>query len=121
MLRVLFEELLLLGVKEDVCFPLCSIRTLYFYMFQIGKLENKIKDLDEEIKNNQSLGLSSQVKKYGPTPARKYRKSLERGSSIPTGNFADFFLQFPAGFCRIRCLSGIFSAGSSGRNLRPGI
>jgi len=29
--------------------------------------------------------------KYGPIPAGKHRKSLERGSSIPTGKFSDFF------------------------------
>jgi len=33
----------------------------------------------------------TQVKNYGPVPAGKHRKSLERGSSIPTGKFSDFF------------------------------
>ena len=32
-----------------------------------------------------------QVEKYGPVPAGKHRKSPERGSSIPTGKFSDFF------------------------------
>jgi hypothetical protein len=36
---------------------------------------------------------SPQVKKYGPVQTRKHRKSLEHGSSIPSGNF-------PAGSCR---------------------
>jgi len=34
---------------------------------------------------------NTQVKNYGPVPAGKHRKSLERGSSIPTGKFSDFF------------------------------
>jgi hypothetical protein len=34
---------------------------------------------------------TTQVENYGPIPAGKHRKSLERGSSIPTGNFSDFF------------------------------
>jgi hypothetical protein len=29
----------------------------------------------------------SQVKKYGPVPSGKHRKSLPHGSSIPTGSF----------------------------------
>jgi len=33
----------------------------------------------------------TQVKNYGPFPAGKHRKSLERGSSIPTEKFSDFF------------------------------
>jgi hypothetical protein len=32
-----------------------------------------------------------QVKNYGPVPAEKHRKSPERESNIPTGNFPDFF------------------------------
>jgi hypothetical protein len=35
--------------------------------------------------------LGTQVENYGPVPAGKHRKSLERGSSIPTGKFSDFF------------------------------
>ena len=34
---------------------------------------------------------TTQVEKYGQVPAGKHRKSSERGSSIPTGNFSDFF------------------------------
>jgi len=40
--------------------------------------------------------IDTQVKNYGPVPAGKHRKSLERGSSIPTGNFSDFFRPVPA-------------------------
>ena len=52
--------------------------------------------------------LCSQVKKYGPVPAGKHRKSLEHGSSIPTGNFrifSDDFRPVPAG--KHRKLTGI--------------
>jgi hypothetical protein len=31
-------------------------------------------------------------------PAGKHRKSLEHGSSIPTGNFSDFFQWIPTNF-----------------------
>ena len=37
------------------------------------------------------LEIITQVEKYGPVPAGKHRKSPERGSSIPTGKFSDFF------------------------------
>jgi hypothetical protein len=37
------------------------------------------------------MHILTQVEKYGPVPAGKHRKSLERGSSIPTGKFSDFF------------------------------
>jgi hypothetical protein len=33
--------------------------------------------------------IQSQVENYGPVPAEKHRKSLQRESSIPTGNFSD--------------------------------
>jgi len=42
----------------------------------------------------------TQVENYGPVPAGKHRKSLEHGSSIPTGKFSDFFRWFPTGSCR---------------------
>ena len=32
-----------------------------------------------------SINISIQVETYAPIPAEKHRKSLERGSSIPTG------------------------------------
>jgi hypothetical protein len=37
------------------------------------------------------LSFKSQVEKYEPVSAGKHRKSLERGSSIPTGKLSDFF------------------------------
>jgi hypothetical protein len=37
------------------------------------------------------LFVVAQVENYGPVLVGKHRKSLERGSSIPTGNFSDFF------------------------------
>jgi hypothetical protein len=33
-----------------------------------------------------------------PYPARKYRRSLEHGSSIPSGKFSDLFRWIPANF-----------------------
>ncbi len=89
----------------------------------------------------------SQVNNYGPVPAGKHRKSLERGSSIPAGKFSDFsddFRPVPAG--KHGKLTGIYwkksekfsvgillpfpaisvaflqdPAGSSGRNFRHGL
>jgi len=43
------------------------------------------------LEHTQAFHETAQVKNYGPVPAGKHRKSLERGSSIPTGNFSDFF------------------------------
>ncbi len=43
---------------------------------------------------------TTQVENYGPVPAGKHRESLECGSSIPIGNFSDFFRWFPTGSCR---------------------
>jgi hypothetical protein len=42
----------------------------------------------------------TQVEKYGLVPAEKHRKSMERRTSIPTGNFSDFFRWFPIGSCQ---------------------
>ncbi len=39
------------------------------------------------IKKTQGDSKGAQVKNYGPVPAGKHRKSLERGSSIRTGKF----------------------------------
>jgi hypothetical protein len=47
-----------------------------------------------------SDAMNTQVKKYGPVPVGKHRKSLERGSSIFTGKFSDFFRWFPTSSCR---------------------
>jgi hypothetical protein len=47
--------------------------------------------------DNQIL-VFTQAKKYGPVPAGKHRKSMEHGSSIPTGSFrifSDEFRSFP--------------------------
>ena len=43
-----------------------------------------------------------QVWKYGPVPAGKHRKSTERGSSIPVGNFWTFFWRVPINSCSLR-------------------
>jgi hypothetical protein len=50
------------------------------------KINNNKSHSNLKINNN-----TSQVKNYGPVPAGKHQKSLERGSSIPTGKFSDFF------------------------------
>jgi len=44
-------------------------------------------------------------------PVEKYRKSLEHGSSIPAGNFLDFFRWFPA--CSWRNRPVIFDLGGN--------
>ncbi len=68
----------------------------------------------------------SQVENYGLVPAGKHRKSLEHGSSIPTGKFSDFFRWFPTGSCwkaheidwnppeKIQKISGWNTASTSG-------
>jgi hypothetical protein len=96
------------------------------------------RDYDENLQET-----CTQVEKYGPVPAGKHRKSPERGSSIPTENFSDFFRpvparkhrkltgihrkksnKFPVGILLpLPAISGAFlqdPAGSGGRNLRPG-
>jgi hypothetical protein len=61
-----------------------------YYFFLI--IDGKRKQNDYfSLYSKESLYLGTQVEKYGPVPAGKHRKSPERGSSIPTGNFSDFF------------------------------
>jgi hypothetical protein len=42
-----------------------------------------------------ATGLCRKDAGKSPDPARKHRKSLEHGSSIPTGNCLDFFRWIP--------------------------
>jgi hypothetical protein len=55
-----------------------------------------------------------------PDPAGKHRKSLEHGSSIPTGNCPDFFRWIPVNFLRFPAGTGRKSSEKirkfSGRN-----
>src|SRR5436853_4878595 len=61
--------------------------------------------------SNARIKRDTQVDKYGTVPIRKHRKSLERGSSIPTGKFSDFFRPIPAG--KYRKLTGIYRKKSN--------
>ena len=62
-----------------------------------------------------------QVEKYGPVPAGKHRKSTERGSSIPVGNFSDFFLESSDQFLFIPAGNGRKSSGKKPKQFPAGI
>ena len=62
----------------------------------------------------------SQIGKYGPVPAGKHRKSTERGSSIPVGNFWTFFWSSDQ-FLFIAAGNGQKSSGKKSKQFPAGI
>ena len=67
------------------------------------------------------LPIITQVERYGPVPAGKHRKSMERGSSIPVGNFSDFFPESSDQFLFIPAGNGRKSSGKNPKQFPAGI
>jgi len=79
------------SVFEDLFFTKKRIRILN-HIFPDYSF-NRWLSFDEDQNNKYPIihFICPQVENYGPVSAEKHRKSLERGSSIATANFSDFF------------------------------
>jgi len=83
---------------------------------------NMNKPPDETLKQGRNrswlLVKYAQAKKYGPVPARKYRKSMEPGSSFPTEKSWGFFRRLPPIFPLFPTGKARKSAEKNSRNFR---